>query len=160
MKKTLLAAAVAAAIASAPVLAQNAGDSDFYMGGGLSINHLSGLDSATGLQVFGGYKLNEAFGLDTGMVAVEVGYLDSGKFKRYGINFGSVSGLWTNLVGGIDVAQNFRILGRIGFDFGDDDGIMLGAGVGWSFSPVMELRGEYVVRDNVDSVQANLVFHF
>jgi hypothetical protein len=36
---------------------------------------------------------------------------------------------------------------------------MFGAGLGFKATQQLELRGEYVVRDHINSLQANLVFH-
>ncbi|MDT8451149.1 MAG: hypothetical protein RQ936_00220 [Gammaproteobacteria bacterium] len=46
---------------------------------------------------------------------------------------------------------------RAGLDIGDDDGIMLGGGLGFKLNNKMEVRGEYVIRNHVDSLQVNLV---
>lgn len=37
---------------------------------------------------------------------------------------------------------------------------MLGAGVGYAVSQQIEVRGEYVIRDDIDSLQANIVYRF
>jgi len=72
----------------------------------------------------------------------------------------SASGLWTT--GGVSYAilPQLNLIGRIGLDLGDDDGLMVGAGVGYMFADAFELRGEYVVRDNIDSLQVNFVYRF
>jgi len=50
-----------------------------------------------------------------------------------------------------------NVVARAGLDIGDDDGFMFGAGLGFNLNPKMELRGEYVMRDTVDSLQVNFV---
>ena len=37
------------------------------------------------------------------------------------------------------------------------DGLMIGGGIGIPAGNTMDIRFEYVVRDNIDSLQANLV---
>ena len=51
---------------------------DFYFGGGLGLNSLSGieLDDGLGLQVFAGYEL--PLNMDKGALSIQVGYMDSG----------------------------------------------------------------------------------
>jgi len=68
-------------------------------------------------------------------------------------------GLWaTGLVRYSTTNPQVEVLGRLGLDLGDDDGLMLGAGVGYWIDKDMQLRGEYVIRDTVTSLQVNLVF--
>lgn len=171
MKSALLAGMFAASIVfSATTQAAGTFDTDkLYLGGGLSSNHLSGWDDALGFQLFAGIPLN----LNTGSVksAVEVGYMDSGEFEQsysyfcglptlcrgtYGDN---VTGIWANYVASIPLAKSVQGIGRIGLDFGDDDGLMVGAGLGFNVSPQLDLRTEYVARDHVKSLQLNLAYH-
>ncbi len=141
-----------------PVLANTEVDiaDRLYFGGGIAGNDLRG-DDATGFQFFAGYPLQAKLG--KGDLAIEAGYMDSGSFEHRG-NFGSVSatGLWGTLVGSWNVATKTDLVVRAGLDVGDDDGVMFGAGLGYALSKKLELRGEYVVRDNIDSLQFNFVF--
>jgi hypothetical protein len=57
------------------------------------------------------------------------------------------------------VTPKVELIGRAGFDFGDDDGFMIGIGAGYIVNKNLKLRGEFVVRDNVDSLQFNVVFY-
>jgi len=41
---------------------------------------------------------------------------------------------------------------------GDDSGLMFGAGLSLGINARMDLRGEYVIRDDVDSLQLNLIY--
>lgn len=134
-----------------------------YFGGGIAGNDLHG-DDATGFQFFAGYPMQAKMG--KGDLAIEAGYMDSGSFERR-VNlggFGSVTsatnatGLWGTLVGSWNVATKTDLVVRAGLDVGDDDGVMFGAGLGYALSKKLELRGEYVVRDNIDSFQFNFVF--
>lgn len=107
---------------------------------------------AVGFQIFAGMPL--AVDMGSAELAVEVGYMDTGNFD----NGGSANGLWSTAVASLPLNNNLKLLGRLGYDFGDDDGIMAGAGVGFSLTSKMDMRIEYVIRDHIDSLQANLVF--
>lgn len=129
-----------------------------YFGGGLSINDLSGYDDATGFQFFAGYPLDVRLG--TGRIAIEVGYMDSGEFDLPGTPFSTeAKGIWGTGVGTWEVAKDLTFIGRLGIDLGDDDGLMLGGGVGFRVAKNLDLRGEYVIRDNIDSLQFNVVYY-
>lgn len=135
-----------------------------YFGGGLSLNSLSGIDfsDGVGLQFFAGYELPVK--ITDGTLSVEAGYMDSGNMD--GVNnpvFGTsrgeteAKGLWVNAVVDFPLKDKLSFIGRAGLDLGDDDGIMLGGGVGYQLDEKMQVRAEYVIRDHVDSLQANLV---
>jgi len=133
-----------------------------YFGGGLGLNSLSGIDfsDGTGLQFFAGYELPVK--MSDGSLSVELGYMDSGDMDVH-TGFGTFSGkaeakgLWINAVVDFPLKNEFSFVGRAGLDLGDDDGIMLGGGVGYQLDEKMQVRAEYVIRDHVDSLQANLV---
>jgi hypothetical protein len=57
------------------------------------------------------------------------------------------------------VAPNVELLGRTGYDFGDDDGFLFGVGAGYIVNKNLKLRLEFVARDNVDSLQFNVLFY-
>lgn len=136
-----------------------------FFGGGLSSNSTSGSDNnPTGFQLFGGYNFGEfapKFQLDA-----EVGYMDSGKFKTT-VNVppfsvtaeDSAKGLWATAVPRYMITPQVELIGRLGYDFGDDDGLMVGLGAGYIVNPHLKLRLEYVARDNIDSIQFNVVFY-
>ena len=126
-----------------------------YLGAGISRNdpNTSVLDDGTGFQIFGGYDLPVK--ISGANLSVEVGYWDSGDFDPAG----SADGLWATAVIGLHLSRDVDLLGRAGFDFGDDDGFMIGLGVGVKMNKHVELRGEYVERDETDSLQFNVVYH-
>ena len=131
-----------------------------FFGAGLSSNSISGADNATGFQFFGGYNFGEF--APKFQVDAEVGYMDSGKFKKdvFGQTVhDSAKGLWATGVARYMVAPQVELIARLGYDFGDDDGLMAGIGAGYIVNPHLKLRAEYVVRDNIDSIQYNLVFY-
>jgi len=130
-----------------------------YAGGGLGINQLSGFDDAIGFQFFFGYDLDVALG--DADIAVEVGYMSSGDFEKSGKGKDTdARGLWTTAVAAIPINSGVDLLGRLGLDLGDDDGIMLGIGAHFNLLNRRAIRGEFVIRDNVDSIQFNFIQHF
>ncbi len=134
-----------------------------YFGGGLSENDFNG-PNATGVQFIVGYPLTIKLG--RGSFALEGGYMNSGNFDRaFNVpSFGpvvtspGVAGFWGTVTGSWNIADRTSFIGRFGLDIGDDDGLMYGAGLGYDLTEKLSVRGEYVLRDNVDSLQFNLVF--
>ncbi len=126
---------------------------NFYVGGGLSNNMVSGESDSVGWQLQGGYDFGTILG-DANVLA-EVGYMDTGSF-----NGGGASGLWANGVASLPLTGHWSLLGRVGLDFGDDDGLMVGIGGSYRGMPDLETRVELVSRDNVDSLQFNLLYRF
>lgn len=157
-------------LASGTVLAQNGqpgnqglDQDNLYGGAGISTNDLPGSDDAIGHQIFGGYEF-EIADLEPATLSLEVGYFDSGEFEDntppgQGTET-SAEGVWTNAVLSHPLADRWNLLGRAGLDLGDDDGLMAGIGLGYDINTNLEIRGEVVSRDNIDSLQANLVYHF
>ena len=157
----LIAVALIAAGLCSVAAAQGFDNRRLFFGGGLGSNSISGADNATGFQIFGGYNFRELapkFSVDA-----EAGYMDTGKFKRSFPVIGTVEtkakGLWGSGVARYMVAPQWELLGRLGYDFGDDDGVMVGIGGGYIVNKNLKLRLEYVIRDTVDSLQFNVVFY-
>ena len=129
-----------------------------FFGAGLSQNPVSGADNGTGFQIFGGYNFPELapkFSVDA-----EAGFMDTGKMKMTGApGDAEADGLWASGVARYMVAPSVELLGRAGYDFGDDDGFLFGIGGGYIVNKNLKLRLEYVWRDNVDSLQFNVVFY-
>ncbi len=128
-----------------------------YFGAGIGFNSVNNNNfynnsNAVGFQVFAGLPL--AVNMGSADLAVEVGYMDTGNFDRGG----SANGLWSTAVVSLPLNNDIKLLGRLGYDFGDDDGAMVGAGVGFPLASKTDMRIEYVVRDHIDSLQANFVF--
>ena len=130
----------------------------FYIGGGLGYNDI-GFDEAVGLQLFAGQPIPVKMG--KARLLGEVGYMDSGNFDRnvggFGTSSAKAQGIWANAVIEIPAGEKINLLARAGLDFGDDDGLMIGGGIGIPAGNQMDIRFEYVVRENIDSLQANLV---
>jgi hypothetical protein len=163
----VLAVGVAADAAAQRSSQRSSGGFDankLFYGAGLSLNEVSGSDSGTGFQIFGGYRFGEF--APKWQADVELGYMDSGNMKVEACfgPFGCVSadarakGLWSTGVARYIVSPQVELLGRAGLDFGDDDGFMFGFGAGYNVNRNVKLRGEYVIRENIDSIQFNLVY--
>ena len=133
---------------SEPLLDKNL----FSIGAGVSSNSV-GRDDEIGFQFFAAYDLNQINVMEGVRSSAEFGFMDYG-FSR------DSTGIWgTYVVDGI-ISEKFGWLARFGLDIGDDSGLMIGAGVSYATSSKMELRGEYVVRDDVDSLQFNVLYHY
>lgn len=153
---TLAVALLSFAYAASIVAAENQpllDKSKFSIGAGISNNSVSGpVDDEIGFQFFAAYDLTAVKLMEGVDSSIEFGIMD------YGFN-GDSTGIWGTYV--IDGAIKGRLgwLGRIGIDIGDDSGFMLGAGIGYAISKQMDVRGEYVIRDDTDSLQLNLIYH-
>lgn len=156
-------------ISSAAVSAEGSSitlhSNSFYLGGGFGFNSASG-GNATGVQILGGYQFDFKINGDIS-TAIELGYMDSGDFSAK--NFANdrsatvndeAKGVWLNVVETFPIGNRVEGLARLGFDFGDDDGLMAGGGLGYNFNRNWLLRSEYVVRDHINSFQFNLLFNF
>lgn len=167
MKKVITLALSALFVSSAATAANNGFNQDnLYFGGGLGSNSASGVDNGTGYQFFGGYQLDmvKISKIDS---AVEVGYMDTGKMKSCVTfplpigevcNDGAAKGLWATYVASYKFNKEVSGIARLGLDFGDDDGLMYGLGVDYKFAKQMALRGEYVKRQHITSLQVNFVY--
>lgn len=147
------------------VAAEGLQQEKIYAGGGLGLNQLSGFDDAVGFQFFFGYDLDAALG--DAKLAIEVGYMSSGDFEKTVTIFNQkitaetdARGLWATAVASLPVNNGMDLLGRLGLDLGDDDGIMLGIGAHFYLQNRRAVRGEFVIRDNIDSIQFNFIQHF
>ena len=126
----------------------------FSIGAGLSSNSISGpVSDELGYQFFGAYNLSQVNLMKGVNSSVEFGYMD------YGFSGSDSSGIWATYVVDGNIGGNWGWLGRLGLDFGDDNGLMLGVGVGYSVNSKMDLRGEYVIRDEIDSLQFNIIYN-
>lgn len=166
MKKTTILASVilgAGVATSASAQGFEFDPGNFYAGGGVGINSVTGFDDAIGPNIFLGYNLGEIFGVENLDLMAEVGYMDTGDFERntfFGTVEDNASGVWTTGLVRYNLNDMWSFFGRAGLDLGDDDGVMIGAGAEWHMSDALALRGELVERDNISSIQANVVFDF
>ena len=120
------------------------------IGGGISDNSDGRVDE-TGFQIFAAYDLDQVKVMDGVHSSFEFGIMDYG-FRR------DSTGIWGTYVIEAGINQSISWLGRAGVDIGDDSGLMFGAGLGFGLNAQTDFRIEYVVRDDVDSLQFNLLF--
>src|SRR6266571_2539307 len=141
----VIAVALVAAGLSSVASAQKFDNRRLFFGGGLSQNSISNFDNATGFQIFGGYNFPAI--VRNFYVDAEAGYMDTGKFKRsfpVGTVETKAKGVWGSGVARYMVAPQWELLGRLGYDFGDDNGVMVGIGGGYIVNKNLKLRVEYV----------------
>ena len=166
MKKTL--ALITALTTSSLVMAEEQTSSDLannlYIGGTLSHNMVDsafgdGSLDAPGYGLFLGYKLNDDMpDIDT---SIEIGYSQTDEFFDGRNN--EINGIWVAAVGEKrlpEISPKVSVLARLGLDFGDDDGILMGAGMGFHPSDRVALRGEYLNKDSSSVIQLSAVINF
>lgn len=161
MNKTATVMVMGLMLTAAQANAETLDTKKVYFGAGVGFNDLDDntYDEAVGFQVFAGMPL--PLKTENVKLSAEIGYMDSGSFERGTpfVSSTSANGLWGTAVAELPlVTNNVSLLGRVGLDIGDDDGLMIGAGVGIEVSQSMDLRLEYVIRNHVNSIQVNLVF--
>ena len=165
MKRLLPIVITAATLPFAAVSAQaeNRLPENLYIGGGFNQNIIDspwgGSESATGFTVFGGLDFeNGIAGLNS---SVELGYGDTEDF--YDNTDSDINGPWVALVGEKSLPEidpRLSVLGRLGLDLGDDDGLLLGAGVGFDVTNNVGLRGEFINKDATSVYQISALLHF
>ena len=160
MKKVIVGLALMSLAASVHAEGPIKAD-QIYVGGGLAFNSLPSAGSATGFQFIGGYEFSTRLNDDI-TSAVELGYMDSGDFDHWNSSakVSSAEGVWLSYVASVPLSNKADMLARLGFDFGDDDGFLFGTGLQYKFNTKVALRTEYVARQNVNSLQANVIFKF
>ncbi len=133
---------------NAPLLDKN----KFSIGAGLSSNSVSGSsNNEIGFQFFAAYDLSQVNLMEAVNSSVEFGFMDYGFANES-------TGIWGTYVVTGEISGQFGWLGRLGLDLGDDSGLMLGGGASYAINKKMDLRLEYVVRDDVDSLQFNFLY--
>jgi hypothetical protein len=159
--KIIMSVLTASLLAAGTVHAEQLDAKRFYIGGGLGFNNLPGYGSARGFQFFGGYNLAAVLNDDIN-TALELGYAESGKFDRYNTSpkTSSVKGLYFSALESVPVSSKTDMLARLGYDFGDDDGFILGTGFQYKFDTKVAMRMEYMTREHYNGLQANVLVNF
>lgn len=130
-------------------------------------------DKDTGVKIFGGYNINQNFG-------VEAAWMDLGEVSASGggtTATAELDGFSLAGVGMFPINQDLRVFGKVGLFMWDvtgggaaagisEDGtdLMFGAGVGWNFMRNLGVRAEWerfdVDGDNVDFLSVGVQFNF
>ena len=132
-----------------PLLDRN----QFSVGFGISDNEISSPDEDdTGFQFFGAYDLTQINLMEGVDSSVEFGFMDFG-FDD------DDTGIWASYVVDANITGSLGWLAQAGFDIGDDSGLLFGAGLKLGLNEKSDLRFEYVIRDEVDSLQINFLYH-
>lgn len=136
--------------------------SKLYVGASLTHNVIDspfgGRDlDANGVGLFAGYEFDND--MDQINTYLEVGYSQTDDFfDNEDINGLWVSGLLQKTLPEID--PRLSVLARLGLDFGDDDGLFLGAGGAFQLTPHFSMRAEYINKDATTVYQLGGVIHF
>lgn len=156
IRKSLSVAAVSLFSASA--------FSQGYIGGSVGqTDYSSDFDTATSIELKGGYKFNENFGL-------ELAYVDLGEADFEDINGNvSVDGFKASVVGFIPVAETVSLYGKVGLytwdaDFetslgsasDDDSDIAYGIGAAWGVADNLDVNFGYDIYDFEDDEATNI----
>ena len=132
MKQHILAATILSACLVAPAAAQ------MYVGAGVGASKTD--SEETSWKVYGGYQFTPNWG-------IELGYTDLGRYLGSGAEAWSIAGTGTILMG-----PNWSLLGKLGatsnnthFPGSSDhrNGVLVGIGVGYSFTKNVGMRLEY-----------------
>lgn len=132
MKQHILAAAILSACLAAPAAAQ------MYVGGGIGQSKTDSHE--TSLKLYAGYQFTPNWG-------VELGYNDLGRYLGSDVEAWTLAGTGTILMG-----PNWSLLGKLGATMnkatfpgaGDHrNGLLVGVGLGYSFTKNVGVRLEY-----------------
>lgn len=134
----------------------------FYIGGGLNHNSVSNLGSATGFEFLAGIEFPlKYYNFST---SLEAGIISTGSFSYAGQSVGHANGPWAAVLAKYILSSNLSGLIRLGYDWGDSTrltkGALFGFGAEYAFFRLIALRTEYVIRDEVNSLQINCIFRF
>ena len=144
-----LAAIPSQAQENQPILERNL----FSIGAGISDNEISSPDEdETGFQFFVAYDLPQVNLMEGVDSSIEFGFMDFG-FDE------DDSGIWGSYVIDGAFSEGFGWLAQAGLDIGDDSGLLFGAGLKFVLNQQADLRLEYVMRDDVDSLLINFLYH-
>lgn len=123
----------------------------FSIGAGISSNEVGSSQDETGFQFLLGYELSQVNLMQGINSSAEFGFMD------YGFDQDD-TGIWGSYVINGAILEGFGWLAQIGIDIGDDSGLLFGAGLRFNVNEGTDFRVDYVVRDEVDSLQFNFIF--
>jgi len=170
-KKYLLAGLFVASLGTTSIAAAVAGDTYAGVSVGNASPDSSGIDSAVGWKIFGGYALNE-------ILAVEGGYVSFGKMDGPFASSVEPTGFEVAAVGNFPINSQFSLFGKVGLlawdtketnTFGNsnsttDTDVFYGAGGQYEISGNLAVRAgweRYTIEDgDIDFLSASAVFDF
>ena len=115
--------------------------------------------NAFGHQWFAGYDMTKYVPLGHRITfAPEIGYTSSGNANTSAQS--SYKGLWADGVVFYKVNSKIKFINRLGLDFGDANGIMVGIGGQYIIDERIRVRGEAVLRSGFKSYQLNALYQF
>ncbi len=123
----------------------------FSLGVGVSDNESNDSKGKTGFQFFVAYDLADVNLMEGVNSSAEFGFMDYG-FSR------DDTGIWASYVIDGTLGENLGWMAQVGYDFGDDSGPLAGAGLWFRAGESIDLRTEFVARDEVDSLKFNLLY--
>lgn len=168
MKKIILTTGLLFAsqvsLVNAEEMSLNIDINKLYVGAGFNQNVVdspfgTGSRDAKGISFFAGYQLENK--IDQLETSIEAGYSKTDDFFQGPNN--DIGGLWLSGVAKKQLPEidpRLSALAKVGVDFGDDDGIFMGAGAAFQFLEKVELRGEYLNKDASTVYQLSAVYHF
>lgn len=142
--------------------------SETYFGASVGqTDYTSGIDTATSLELKGGFKFNEYFGLEAAYVD-----LGDGDFEVSPGNM-NIDGFKASVVGFLPVGETVDLYGKIGLytwdadvgGIGDDDSdISYGVGVAWGVADNLDVNLGYDIYDfeldEASNVNLGLTYSF
>ena len=166
MKSLILTTGLVAACFAQPLLANPVGTPSSPWQAGINLGqHVfdspfsSDNRSAAGAGFFVGYEIES--GIQDVRSSVEAGYTQTKDFYRNSNT--DIKSFW---VAGVlqkrlpELNPNFSVLGRIGLDLGDDDGLFMGFGVAMQHQANIATRAEFINKDATKVYQLSLLFSF
>jgi len=173
MKLRLITALLASTVLSS-VAHAHCVNGKYYLGGGIGINSSANYSESNGYQFLGGFCTDFNFKSKKSKTSVELGYMSSGEFSRdYTVRPNnpnrspytatdrvSYQGVWVSGVAEYKFRPELHMLARLGYDLGDDNGVFIGAGVGFNITRWAQIRAEMISKSEVDSLQINWISEF
>lgn len=158
--------AIAATLAILSSAAMAADQPYFYAGGDIGSTKIDGADRETSYGAFGGYQINQNFG-------VEAGYRRLADTEAFGADL-KVDQIAVSAIGTIPLSNGFNVYGRLGYNrltvkasangnsaTDHENKALYGIGLGYAFSPTIMGRLEVQKPESdVTNISAGVSFRF
>ncbi len=144
---------------------------NIYVGAGMGSYSLGSFDDSFSYQLVAGYNLDYKLkDYNEISFAVEAGYAQADWEKtvsgyvyttRYSYKVSTeMSSFWGALVANYPINDKFTTGVSLGYDLGDDDGLMYGINGTYKVHPLFDVRADYLIRQNVNALTANVIYKF